>query len=125
MSDLHIKLLLIALVIIALWWAILFTGVLSKKPHSKLNLIFTIVILTYGVFFLIMTLVSDTYYMSFETALIYGSVALAAWITENKILKTIRFILFCAATLALGCFLVFILLVSLLPPSLADLRGLC
>ena len=125
MSELHVKLLLIAFVILALWWAILFTGVLSKKPHSKLSLVFIILILAYGVFFLIMTLVTGSYYMSFETALVYGSVALAAWITENKILKIIRIILFCAATLALGCFLVFILLVSLLPPSLAGLRGLC
>ena len=125
MSEIHIKLLLIAFVIIALWWAILFTGVLSKKPHSKLNLGFNIAILAYGVFFLIMTLATDSYYMSFETALVYGSVALAAWITNNKILKTIRLILFCAATLALANILVIIILTSLLPPSLAGLRGLC
>ena len=125
MSELHIKLLLIAFVIISLWWAILFTGVLSKKPHSKLNLVFTVAILAYGVFFLIMTLVTGSYYMSFETALVYGFVALAAWITENKVLKNIRLILFCAATLALGNILIIIILASLLPPSLAGLHGLC
>ena len=122
----NVKLLLIALIILALLFAIVFTGILSRKPHSKINLAVTIALIAYGIVFMIMTLADkDTYYASFETALVYGVFALAAWITDNKVLKIIRAVLVYISILVLGYFLVVIFLASLLPPSLAGLRGLC
>ncbi|MBP3856731.1 MAG: hypothetical protein IK990_14095 [Ruminiclostridium sp.] len=121
-----ITLLLIALVLFALWWSMLFTGILSKKKHGKINLILTIMIMIYGIVLFIIDLNdSGSYYASFETALIYGSVSLAAWITDNKILKIIRAVLVILATLFIGYLMVILILVALFMPDLSGLRGLC
>ncbi|MBQ9482968.1 MAG: hypothetical protein IJU82_02150 [Ruminiclostridium sp.] len=125
-KDNTITLLLIALVLLALWWSMLFTGILSHKKHSKINLILTIIILIYGIVLMIININDkDSYYASFEAALIYGSVALAAWITDNKVLKIIRTILVILATLFLGYLMVILILAALFMPDLSGLRGLC
>ena len=124
MATNKIGILLVVLIILAVIAAIIFTGILSQKPHGKINLAVTIALLVYGIVFMIMTIIDkDTYYMSFETALVYGVFALAAWITENKVLKIIRMVLVCISALVLGYFL-FVAIACMFIPDLSGLRGL-
>ena len=126
MDNKYIVFIVIVLSMLALFAAILFTGVLSNKKHGKINLFLTLAILIYGIVLLIMTVIdSDSYYASFEIALVYGAVALAAWITDSHVLKVIRYILVLIATLILLFFIIMASLIVFTMPDLSGLRGLC
>lgn len=125
MDNKYIALIVIVFAMLALFGAILFTGVLSNKKHGKINLILTLAILIYGIVLLIMTIIDrDSYYASFEIALVYGAVALAAWITDNHVLKVIRYILVFIATLVLLFFIIMTFLMVFTMPDLSGLRHL-
>lgn len=126
MDNKYIAFIVIVLALLSLFAAILFTGILSNKKHGKINLILTLAILIYGIILMILTIIDrDSYYPSFEIALVYGVVALAAWITDNQVLKIIRYILVLIATLILLFFIIMTFLVIFTMPDLSGLRGLC
>ena len=77
---------------ISLSFLFVFTGFLTAKKHSKLSLLFIILLTALG----ITVLLKYTGFFNYAFAsaiLIYCAIAVWAWITNNKILKIIRMIL--------------------------------
>ena len=77
---------------ISLSFLFVFTGFLTAKKHSKLSLLFIILLTALG----ITVLLKYTGFFNYAFAsaiLIYCAIAVSAWITNNKILKIIRMIL--------------------------------
>lgn len=77
---------------LSLSFLFIFTGFLTTKKHSRLSLLFVILLAAFGTFVLLNYTGSFNY--AFATAiLIYCTVAVSVWITNNKFFKIIRMIL--------------------------------
>lgn len=77
---------------ISLSFLFVFTGFLTAKKHSKLALLFIILLTALGIAVLLKYTGFFNYAFS-SAILIYCAIAVSAWITNNKILKNIRMIL--------------------------------
>ena len=108
-------LLITAITVLLLLFALIFTGVLSQKKHGRISLILNIGIMICDVIFLIILINEGPFAVTPIFMIVYGAVSLAAWITDNKVLKIIRTVLVYIGTLLLGYYLVMILLAALLP----------
>ena len=77
---------------LSLSFLFIFTGFLTTKKHSKISLLFIILLAAFG----IACLLKYTGFFNYAFAsaiLIYCAIAVLAWITNNKLPKIIRMIL--------------------------------